>query len=86
AHRQQEFTYLSYLLSTLKTSYRLPFGVAMMRSKDQKNLSKETIRDLLNLAEVDYLQECNPLDVAEVAGFLSGLASDENLAHWAEKK
>ncbi len=86
AHRQQEFTYLSYLLATLKTSYRLPFGIAMMRSKDQKNLSKETIRDLLNLAEVDYLQECNPLDAAEVAGFLSGLASDENLAHWAERK
>ncbi len=86
AHRRQDFTYLSYLLSVLKTGYRMPFGIAMLRSKDGKNLSKETIRDLLNLAEADYLQECNPHDVAGVAGFLYGLTSAENLARWAEKK
>ncbi|MEK7729367.1 MAG: hypothetical protein AAB354_13215, partial [candidate division KSB1 bacterium] len=86
AHRRQELTYLSYLLAMLKTNYRLPFGLAMLRSKDQKNLSKETMRDLLNLAEADYLHECNPENADEVAAFLSGLASEEHLAHFAEKK
>ncbi len=86
AHRRQELSYLSYLLSVLKTSYRLPFGLALMRSKEHKNLSKETIRDLLNLAEADYLQECNPYDAVGVAAFLSGLAGDEHLARWTEKK
>lgn len=85
AHRRQELTYLSYLLSALRTSYRLPFGLAMIRSKEHKNLSKETIRDLLNLAETDYLHECNPGDVNDVAAFLFGLASEECLARFAEK-
>ncbi len=83
ANRRQELTYLAYLLSVLKASYRLPFGLAMIKSKDEKNLSKETIRDLLNLAETDYLHECNPDDLTEVAAFLSGLARPENLARWA---
>lgn len=83
AHRREELSYLSYLLSMLKANYRLPFGLAMIKSKDEKNLSKETIRDLLNLAETDYLQECHPNDHTEVAAFLSGLARPENLARWA---
>lgn len=83
AHRREELSYLSYLLSMLKANYRLPFGLAMIKSKDEKNLSKETIRDLLNLAETDYLQECHPDDLTEVAAFLSGLARPENLARWA---
>lgn len=83
AHRRQELSYLAYLLSVLKANYRLPFGLALVKSKDEKNLSKETIRDLLNLAETDYLHECHPDDLTEVAAFLSGLAHPENLARWA---
>jgi CheY-like chemotaxis protein len=81
ADRQQDLSYLGYLLNTLRSSYRVPAGVAVVRAKDQKNLSSETVRDLLN-AEAEYFEECNPTDAGSVAAFLQGLTSEATLARW----
>ncbi len=83
AHRQQDLNYLGYLLNTLRSSYRVPAAVAVIRAKDQKNLSHETVRDLLNVG-IEFSEECNPGEAVSVAAFLKGLASDATLARWAE--
>jgi hypothetical protein len=82
AHRQQELSYLGYLLNTLRSQYRVPAAVAVVRSRDHKNLSHETVRDLLN-AETEFLEECNPMDAGSVAVFLQGLTNDATLARWS---
>ncbi|MGH7492242.1 MAG: response regulator [bacterium] len=81
AHRQQDLSYLGYLLNTLRSLYRVPAAVAVVRAKDHKNLSHETVRDLLN-ADTEFLEECNPMDAGSVAVFLQGLTNDATLARW----
>ncbi len=79
AHRRQDLNYLGYLLNTLRSLYRVPAAIAVVRAKDQKNLSNETIRDLLN-AETEFVEECSPIEAASVAAFLQGLTNDAALA------
>jgi len=83
AHRREDLGYLGYLLKILKSSYRVPFGIACVRSKEHNNLSIDTLRDLLNAEPADCLQECIPSDPSSVMEFLSVLLCDETLARWA---
>jgi hypothetical protein len=83
AHRKEGLEYLSYLLNMLKTVYRRPLGIAVIKSAEQKNMATETLRDLLNLAPADFVQECTPADRASVVEFLKGFTSEGNLQRWA---
>lgn len=85
AHRKEGLEYLSYLLNMLKTVYRRPLGIAVIKSAEpnQKNMATETLRDLLNLAPADFVQECTPADRASVVEFLKGFTSEVNLQRWA---
>ncbi|MCI0694674.1 response regulator [candidate division KSB1 bacterium] len=83
AHRKEGLEYLSYLLNMLKTVYRRPLGIAVIKSAEQKNMATETLRDLLNLAPADFVQECMPVDRASVTEFLKGFTSEGNLQRWA---
>lgn len=83
AHRKEGLEYLSYLLNMLKTVYRRPLGIAVIKSAEQKNMATETLRDLLNLVPADFVQECTPVDRASVTEFLKGFTSEENLQRWA---
>lgn len=82
AHRQDDLGYCGYLLKMLKTGYKIPFGMAVIKAQGKKNMSPETLRDLVNAEPADYLHECNPSDPASVTTFLAGLVSDANLARW----
>jgi hypothetical protein len=82
AHRRDDLGYCGYLLNMLKTGYKLPFGIAVIKAKEKKNLAPDTLRDLVNAEPADYLHECNPSDPASVTTFLEGLVSDANLARW----
>lgn len=79
AHRKEGLEYLSYLLNMLKTVYRRPLGIAVIKSAEQKNMATETLRDLLNLAPADFVQECPTTDRAWVTEFLKGFTSEANL-------
>jgi hypothetical protein len=83
AHRKEGLEYLSYLLNMLKTVYRRPLGIAVIKSAEQKNMATETLRDLLNLAPADFVQECPTADRALVNEFLKGFTSEANLQRWA---
>jgi hypothetical protein len=83
AHRKEGLEYLSYLLNMLKTVYRRPLGIAVIKSAEQKNMATETLRDLLNLAPADFVQECPTTDRAAVVEFLKGFTSEGNLQRWA---
>jgi len=83
AHRKEGLEYLSYLLNMLKTVYRRPLGIAVIKSAEQKNMATETLRDLLNLAPADFVQECPTTDRAAVTEFLKGFTSEGNLQRWA---
>jgi hypothetical protein len=82
AYRKEGIEYLSYLLNMLKNVYRRPLGVAVVKAADQKNMSLDTLRDLLNLAPSDLIQECAPADRASVTEFLKGFSSEVNLQRW----
>ncbi len=83
AHRKEGLEYLSYLLNMLKTVYRRPLGLAVIKSAEQKNMATETLRDLLNLAPADFVQECPTTDRAAVVEFLKGFTREGNLERWA---
>jgi CheY-like chemotaxis protein len=82
AHRKERIEYLSYLVNMLKNVYRRPLGIAIIKSVEQKNMSADTLRDLLNMAPMDFLQECAPTDRLSVTEFLKGFTSEENLQRW----
>jgi CheY-like chemotaxis protein len=79
AHRKERLDYLSYLINMLKNVYRRPLGIAVIKSAEQKNMSSDTLRDLLNIAPTDFVQECAPADKLSVAEFLKGFTSEANL-------
>jgi DNA-binding response OmpR family regulator len=83
AHRKEGVAYLSYLLNMLKNVYRRPLGLAVIKSPEQRNMSIETLRDLLNIGPEDFLQECAPLDKTSVTEFLKGFTNEENLQRWS---
>jgi len=83
AHRKEGVEYLSYLLNMLKNVYRRPLGLAVIKSSEQRNMSIETLRDLLNIGPEDFLQECAPLDKTSVTEFLKGFTNEENLQRWS---
>ncbi|MCG3121098.1 MAG: Regulator of RpoS [bacterium] len=83
AHRKERLEYLSYLLNMLKNVYRRPLGIAIIKSADQKNMSADTLRDLLNIVPADFLQECTPTDKLSVLEFLKGFTSEANLQRWS---
>jgi CheY-like chemotaxis protein len=83
AHRKEGVEYLSYLLNMLKNVYRRPLGLAVIKSPEQRNMSIETLRDLLNIGPEDFLQECAPLDKTSVTEFLKGFTNEENLQRWS---
>jgi hypothetical protein len=85
AYRKEGIEYLSYLLNMLKNVYRRPLGVAVVKAADQKNMSLDTLRDLLNLAPSDLIQECTPTDKASVTEFLKGFTSEANLQRWSTR-
>ncbi|MDZ7292443.1 MAG: response regulator [candidate division KSB1 bacterium] len=82
AYRREGIEYLSYLLNMLKSVYRRPLGIAIIKSSEQKNLAIDTLRDLLNVATTDFLQECNPADKLAVTEFLTGFTGEANLQRW----
>lgn len=82
AHQQEDLGYCGYLLKMLKAGYKIPFGIAVIKAQEKKNLSPDTLRDLVNAEPADYLHECNPSDAASVETFLAGLVSDANLTRW----
>ncbi|MDZ7269747.1 MAG: response regulator [candidate division KSB1 bacterium] len=82
ANRRDDLSYFGYLLKVLKSGYRLPFGIAVLRENGQQSPATATVRDLVNAEPSDYLLDCNPSDAATVAAFLEGLASDANLTRW----
>ncbi len=88
AHRKERLEYLSYLINMLNNVYRRPLGIGLIKSPDQKNMSPDTLRDLLNLHAADFLQECTPTDKLSVTEFLQGFTSEANLSRWSglEKK
>jgi CheY-like chemotaxis protein len=79
AYRKERMEYLSYLLNMLKNVYRRPLGIAVIKSAEQKNMSADTLRDLLNISQTDFLQDCTPTDKLSVAEFLKGFTSEGNL-------
>jgi CheY-like chemotaxis protein len=79
AYRKENLEYLSYLLNVLKTVYRQPLGIAVIKSPDHKNMATDTLRDLLNVEPADFVQECTPADESSVIEFLNGFTSDSNL-------
>ncbi|MDZ7344359.1 MAG: DUF4388 domain-containing protein, partial [candidate division KSB1 bacterium] len=79
AYRKEDLGYLSYLLNVLKNVYRQPLGIAVIKSTQQKNLSVDTLRDLLNTAPTDFLQECVTTDKASIIEFLNGFTGAANL-------
>jgi len=83
AYRKERIEYLSYLVNMLKSVYRRPLGVAVIKAVDQKNMSSDTLRDLLNLAPNDFVQECTPVDKLSVTEFLKGFTSEANLLRWS---
>ncbi|MDZ7361059.1 MAG: response regulator [candidate division KSB1 bacterium] len=83
AHRKEGVEYLSYLLNMLKNVYRRPLGLAVIKSPEQRNMSIETLRDLLNIGSEDFLQECAPLDKTSVTEFLKGFTNEGNLLRWS---
>lgn len=85
AYRKERLEYLSYLLNMLKNVYRRPLGIAIIKSAEQKNMSADTLRDLLNIAAADFLQECTPADKLSVTEFLKGFTSATNLERWSVK-
>ncbi len=82
AQQQENLGYCGYLLKMLKAGYKIPFGIAVIKAPEKKNLSPDTLRDLVNAEPADYLHECNPSDPASVETFLAGLVSDANLTRW----
>lgn len=82
AHHQEDLGYCGYLLKMLKARYKIPFGIAVIKAQEKKNLSPDTLRDLVHAEPADYLHECNPSDPASVETFLAGLVSDANLTRW----
>jgi len=82
AYRKERMEYLSYLLNMLKNVYRRPLGIAVIKSLEQKNMSADTLRDLLNIGHNDFLQECIPTDKLSVTEFLKGFTSEGNLQRW----
>jgi hypothetical protein len=82
AYRKEGLEYLSYLLNMLKNVYRRPLGVAVIKAAEQKNMATDTLRDLLNLAPADLVQECTPMDKASVTEFLKSFTSEKNLQRW----
>ena len=82
AHRRDDLAYLGYLLSVLKANFKVPFGIALVKSQTSKNLHTDTLRDLLNAESSDFLLECNPSDLKSVSSFLEGLAGEANLVRW----
>jgi len=83
AHRKERIEYLSYLVNMLNSVYRRPLGIGIIKSPDQKNMSPETLRDLLNMGTADFLQECMPTDKLSVTEFLQGFTSEANLQRWS---
>jgi hypothetical protein len=84
AHRKERLEYLSYLVNMLNNVYRRPLGIGVIKSADQKNMSPDTLRDLLNLGATDFLQECAPADKLSVTEFLKGFTSEANLQRWSK--
>jgi hypothetical protein len=82
AYRKDELDYLGYLINMLRTVYRRPLGIAVIKSSEQKNMSVDTLRDLLNVTPAEFLHECMPADKASVIEFLTGFTSDANLQCW----
>jgi hypothetical protein len=82
AYRKDGIEYLSYLLNMLKSVYRRPLGIAVIKSAEHKNMASETLRDLLNIAPTDFVQECVPTDRLSVTGFLQGFTSEANLQRY----
>lgn len=83
AYRKEDLEYLSYLINILKTLYRLPMGIAIVRSANEKNLSVDTLRDLLGAEAIDYMRECDPSEVNSIVEFLAEFCAEENLRRWA---
>ncbi len=79
AHRKDDVEYLSYLLSTLKPKYRLPMGIAVIKSATEKNLGIDALRDLLGAEADDYMRECDPSEVSSIIEFWTGFCADGNL-------
>jgi signal recognition particle receptor subunit beta len=79
AQRKDDVEYLNYLLGTLKTLYRLPMGIAVVKSKNEKNLSVDALRDLLGAEAMDYMRECDPSEVNSIIEFWTGFCADANL-------
>jgi len=88
AHRKERIEYLSYLVNMLNNVYRRPLGIGIIKSPDQKNMSPDTLRDLINIGAADFLQECAPVDKLSVTEFLQGFTGKANLRRWSglEKK
>jgi len=86
AHRKERLEYLSYLVNMLNNVYRRPLGIGIIKSPDQKNMSPDTLRDLLNIGATDFLQECTPTDKISVTEFLKGFTSEANLPRWSLKE
>ncbi len=83
AHRKERIEYLSYLINMLNNVYRRPLGIGVIKSADQKNMSSDTLRDLLNIGATDFLRECAPTDKLSVMEFLQGFTSEANLQRWS---
>jgi signal recognition particle receptor subunit beta len=83
AHRKEDIDYLNYLMGTLKALYRLPMGIAVVKSSTEKNLGADTLRDLLGAEAIDYVRECDPSEVSSITEFWAGFCADENLRRWA---
>ena len=83
AHRKERIEYLSYLVNMLNNVYRRPLGIGIIKSPDQKNMSPDTLRDLININAADFLQECSPTDKLSVTEFLKGFSSEANLLRWS---
>jgi hypothetical protein len=79
AYRREELEYLSYLLNILRSIYRQPLGIAVIKSPEHKNMATETLRDLLNIAPTDFIRECTPTNKASVVEFLHGFTNEIHL-------
>ena len=78
---QEDLSYQGYLLSTLKTNYKVPYGIAVTTSDTGSDLSLDSIQASLTVKKDDYIKHCNTSNYISIIDFFEGLTSDENIAH-----
>lgn len=70
---KKQIEYLNYFYSALNKKYKLPVGIALLKSQGKKSLAPATIRDLINGDESDFIANLNQGQINDVSTFLSDL-------------